>query len=346
MSNLGEVLETARRAQGLTQEGLAEAVGIRQAALSRYEHGLRHPDDDILSKLADVLDVTPEFLLQAGKVRGAVAVDAHMRRRATAKPSDWRRLEARLNMHRLHVRRLFEQIAVRADQRIPTFDPHDTDPAAAATFLRMQWRMPVGPVRNLVGWMESAGCVVIEEDFGAARVDGLSQWVDETPVVLLSRRAPTDRKRLTLAHELGHLCLHSHDISEDVEDEANAFAAEFLMPLEAIRPQLRNVSVGRLHDLKREWAVSMQALIERAWRTKLINQRERTNLYKQLSARGWRKQEPLSDQLPPESPSLPDDVGHALLAQGFQADEIANLMGMKNADIAHPFVPSRRLRAL
>jgi hypothetical protein len=26
--------------------------------------------------------------------------------------------------------------------------------------------MPVGPVHDLTGWIEAAGCVVIEEDFG------------------------------------------------------------------------------------------------------------------------------------------------------------------------------------
>lgn len=346
MSQLGEVLETARRARGLTQEQLAEAVGIRQAALSRYEHGLRQPDEDTLARLADALGVTPDFLREAGRIRGAVAVDAHMRRRKTAKPSDWRRLEASLNLHRLHARRLFDQIALRAEQRVPTFDPFDTDPATAARYLRMQWRMPAGPVRNLVGWIEAAGCVVIEEDFGTARVDGLSQWIDEIPVMLVNRSAPTDRRRLTLAHELAHLCLHSHDVGEDVETEANAFAAEFLMPLETIKPQLRKLTLGKLHDLKREWGVSMQALIERAWHAKLLTPTERSNLYKTLSARGWRVHEPLSDELAPEVATLPHEIANALAAQGLGLSEIAHVVGLSSPDVHHPFLPPRRLRAL
>ena len=116
--------------------------------------------------------------------------------------------------------------------------------------VRMQWRMPIGPVRGLVRWLEAAGCLVIEEDFGTTHVDGLSQWIDDHPIVLLNSAAPTDRKRLTVAHELGHLTLHSRDISDDVEGDANAFAAEFLMPSETIRPQLRKLTTGRLHDLK------------------------------------------------------------------------------------------------
>ena len=86
--------------------------------------------------------------------------------------------------------------------------------------VRMQWGMPVGPVRNLVDFDENAGCLVIEEPFGSSRVDGMSQWVNEQPVIFINVEVPTDRKRLTLAHELGHLVLHSVEPTEDMEDRA------------------------------------------------------------------------------------------------------------------------------
>jgi Zn-dependent peptidase ImmA (M78 family)/DNA-binding XRE family transcriptional regulator len=347
MNGLGVVLETARRANGLTQQQLAEAVGIRQAALSRYENETREPDDDALARIADVLGLTPDFLRHASKIRGAVAVDAHMRRRKTAKPSDWRRLEAQLNVYRLHARRLFEDIAVRTEERLPNFDPLETDPSSAARLVRMQWHMPTGPVRSLVQWLEAAGCIVIEEDFHTRGIDGLSQWIDECPVILLNINLPTDRKRLTLAHELGHLCLHSRDINEDIEDEANSFAAEFLMPWESIRPQLRNLTMAKLLDLKREWGVSMQALIERAWLGKLITYSQRTNFYKALSAHGWRTSEPVSEELAPEAPALAQNIGNALVSNGLTLAEIADLVGVSGDDSTNPFLPrKKRLRVV
>ena len=342
MNGLGVVLETARRAKGLTQQELAEAVGIRQAALSRYENETRDPDDEVLARIAGVLGLTVDFLRHASNVRGAVAVDAHMRRRKTAKPSDWRRLEAQLNVYRLHARRVFEDVAVRTEQRLPAFDPLVTDPSSAARMVRMQWRMPTGPVRSLVQWLEAAGCLVIDEDFRTRGVDGLSQWIDECPVILLNMSVPADRKRLTLAHELGHLCLHSHDITESIEEEANAFAAEFLMPWEVIRPQLRNLTMAKLIDLKREWGVSMQALIERAWDGKLITSTQRTNLYKSLSARGWRTVEPVSDEVSPESPILAHNIASALLNSGLTLSEITDLVGVSRDDTTNPFVPRKK----
>lgn len=289
MTALGEVLETARRARGLTQADLADRAGLTQAALSRYENDLREPEIDALQRVADVLGVTVPFLTQAGRARGGMAMDAHMRRRATAPPGTWRQLEARLNVYRWHASHLFEEVSLRAEQHVPTLDPLEVTPEQAARFVRAQWRMPAGPVRRLAQWLEAAGYLLFGEDFGTGRVDGLSQWVGDHPVILYNDVAPTDRVRLTLAHELGHLVLHAATTSaDDVEAEANAFAAEFLIPAEVVRPSLRNLKIGRLLDLKREYGVSMQALVERAYHLDLLSPTQRTSMYKMFSARGWR----------------------------------------------------------
>lgn len=340
MSGLGDLITTSRLALGLTQTQLAAMIDVSQPALNRYEHGLREPEADILARLAGVLGVTEEFLAHASRTRGAMAVDAHMRRRATEKATTWRRLEAKLNVHRMHASKLFEQVSLQADQVIPTFDPEGTSANDAARLLRMQWRMPVGPVRDLTGWLESAGCIVLFEDFGTPRVDGLSQWIDDHPVMLINSQAPTDRQRWTLAHEAGHLCLHATYIGEDPETEANAFAAEFLMPAEVIRSQLRNLTMGRLPDLKRQWGVSMQALIERAHQLGVLVAGQRTALYKQFSRMGWRTREPVSDELAPESPRLAEAITQTLLSKGFSLDEISQLAGFADVDHNTMFRPA------
>ena len=337
--SLGDALATARRARGLTQEQLSRRVDITQAALSRYESGMREPDPNTLAVLASELGLTPGLLESAGRMHGSLVVDAHMRRRRTAKATVWRRLEAELNLYRLHAHRFLEQVELEAQSRIPSLDPFDVPPEHAARLMRMQWRMPAGPVPRLVVWMEAAGCLIIDEHFGTPRVDALSQWVDDSPIVLLNADAPTDRRRLTLAHELGHLCLHSVDVTEDVESDATAFAAEFLMPAETIRPQLRNLTLGKLHDLKRQWGVSMQALIERAHQLGTLGAQERTNFYKRFSARGWRIQEPLSNELPPECPSLLDRIARTLLDRGLTRSEIATLAGIDPSTKNSPFLP-------
>ena len=347
MSGLGETLLVARKAQGLTQDDVCDMLDIKQATLSRYENDQRVPDEDTLAKFASIYGVTVDFLRYGQRMQGALAIDSHMRRQKTTKASLWRRLEARLNMYRLHSSLLFEEVSLRSNNLIPTFDPEETEPAAAALMTRAQWKMPIGPVLHLTRWLEAAGCIVIEEDFGTTRVDGLSQWIGDHPVILINSRLPTDRKRLTLAHELGHLAMHNSMVSADMELEANAFAAEFLLPVHVIRPELRNLTLGKLIDLKREWSVSMQAILERAHRLGTVGARERAAFYKLLNARGWKVREPASDELPVERPELAQEIGSRMRERGLSDEEIARMAGFIVGAEGNPFrTPPRPLYAV
>lgn len=344
--NVGDVILVLRRAADITQEELAGRLGITQAALSRYENDLREPDDEMLEKLGEVLGVTPEFLRHEFRMHGAIAADAHMRRQKTTKPSDWKRVEARLNMLRMHSSYLLERVPLRPQNHIIQVDPDEHTPDEAAAMLRASWRMPIGPVRNLLRWVESAGVIVAEEDFGTHRIDGMSQWAGDHAVIILNTALSTDRKRLTTAHELGHLVLHSRYIDLDVEEQANQFAAEFLMPSHVIRPQLTNLTLGKLSDLKAEWGVSMQALFERAYRMGKATAEERQKFYRQMNSRGWKTREPGSDLLPPEMPELAASVGRRLDESGLTRREILQLVGTRDGHPT-PFDASRRvLRAV
>lgn len=347
MSGLGEVLAIARKARGLTQTELADLVGTTQPTINRYESGEREPDDaKTIAALAKALGVTEKLLTQGNRYRGALAVDSHMRRQKTTKASLWRQMEARLNLLRVHSSFLFEEISIMSDQHVPTFDPEDTRPEYAAQMIRAQWRMPLGPVVNLTRWLESAGVLVFEEDFGTHRIDGLSQWVGDHPVMLINANAPPDRKRLTKAHELGHLVLHSSIPTEEMEGEANTFAAELLMPAHEIRPELRRVDLGTLVELKREWGVSMQALLERAYRMQLVTPEARTKFYKSMNAKGWKANEPYSEFIPSEPPEFPTLIGNALKGKGYTDEQVAEIAGAADPS-QNPFRPTAgRLRAL
>jgi Zn-dependent peptidase ImmA (M78 family)/DNA-binding XRE family transcriptional regulator len=346
MSNLGDLIAIGRKARGLTQAELGDRVGVSQVAINRYESGDREPDDDMVRLLAAALGVTERLLRHGDRFRGALAVDVHMRRQKSTKASIWRRVEADLNLLRAHSSLLFEEVSLRSEQRVATFDPEYTSPDDAARLLRAQWRMPIGPVANVMRWMEASGCLIFEEDFGTHRIDGVSQWVGDHPVVLVNSTATPDRRRLTLAHELGHLVLHSSEVPEDVEAQANEFAAEFLMPEAVVRSELRRRDLGTLLDLKREWGVSMQAIFERAFRLGMATPTERTAFYKSLNAKGWKTKEPLADAVPFERPQLPAAIGDTLRSRGLSDEEVDELAGFLPG-APNPFRLARRhLRAV
>jgi len=330
----GDILRMTRRAAGKTQEDLVEELHgrITQAALSRYESSLREPEsDEILDALARALGVTARYLRAGETTFPMISATAHMRRQKTVTPAVWKDLEAQLNVHRVHWTLLVEGIDIAPQQQIPTFeDPSDTAPEDAAVFVREKWRMPLGPVENMIGWLEAAGAVVVVEDYGTDRVDGMSQWVGPWPVISLNSRASADRRRLTAAHELAHLVLHNATPSLEAEDEANRFAAEFLMPTVEARPLLKTggLSLGRLADLKLHWGVSMQAIFERAYRLGLASSDDRRRFYQNLNARGWRKVEPYSEHVPDEQPRFAQSLVQALLDRGLTQKDVAEMAGL------------------
>lgn len=57
-------LRQAREMAGLTQQDLAEKLGVTKNSISNYENGVSSPKWDILVKIFDVLRVDPNFLYQ------------------------------------------------------------------------------------------------------------------------------------------------------------------------------------------------------------------------------------------------------------------------------------------
>ena len=70
MDNLkiGHFIQYLRKKQGLTQNELAEKLGISFQAVSKWENGDTLPDTGLLLPLSDILGVTVDTLLNGGTV--------------------------------------------------------------------------------------------------------------------------------------------------------------------------------------------------------------------------------------------------------------------------------------
>jgi Zn-dependent peptidase ImmA (M78 family) len=120
---------------------------------------------------------------------------------------------------------------------------------------------------------------------------------------------------MSAAHELAHLVMHqpvTASVSE-MEDQAKRFASAFLLPAEAIRQELVGpVTLDSFVNMKLRWGVSVQALIVRAHDLQIVTDRKYRTLFQQLSARGWRLNEPLSTKVPLERPRAVRQVAELL----------------------------------
>lgn len=63
MANFNERLKQLRLAAGLTQQGLADELGISASAIGMYEQGRREPDRATLMLMSNFFEVSTDFIL-------------------------------------------------------------------------------------------------------------------------------------------------------------------------------------------------------------------------------------------------------------------------------------------
>lgn len=59
---LNENIKKARLQSGLTQKQVAEQLGVAQAQYARWESGGRNPKDETVEKLAEIFEVSFDYL--------------------------------------------------------------------------------------------------------------------------------------------------------------------------------------------------------------------------------------------------------------------------------------------
>ncbi|MGR6338426.1 helix-turn-helix domain-containing protein [Priestia megaterium] len=67
--DFGDRLKLCREKKGFTQKFIAEKVGIKNNTLSSYEANKRQPDYDTLKALADLYEVSIDYLLTGDEYR-------------------------------------------------------------------------------------------------------------------------------------------------------------------------------------------------------------------------------------------------------------------------------------
>jgi Zn-dependent peptidase ImmA (M78 family)/transcriptional regulator with XRE-family HTH domain len=299
----------SREYRGLTQTQLANNItGLSQSNLSKFEKGLGgYLSDDIKAKIIDHLKFPKEFF--SLKILNNPE-NEHYRKKATITKKQRDRISTSIKFIGYIVDQMADSVEF-PDMRIKQIDliEDGSTPEEAAKYIRKYLGInPLEPIKNIYSLLENNGVIVKElecDDF----FDGVSFITDEGYyVIVLNESFTNDRKRFTLAHELGHIVMHMNNsffISEknrDKEKEAHQFAAELLMPEQGIKYSLKGLRFGNLLELKKYWFTSMASIIHRAHSLKCVNDRQYTNLSIELSRCGYRKREPF--ETPIDKPVL------------------------------------------
>ncbi|MBA3914900.1 MAG: XRE family transcriptional regulator [Acidobacteriales bacterium] len=298
----GKRIRQARELGGMTQTVLADALGIDQTMIAHLERGTKQPAFELLEALSVELGFPVSFFCQTDAPEfpaGSLLF--------RSKAGIGRKVVAQAHAHTELVFELVLRLSASATL-IPVTLPSIQDAIEGARDTRNAMRLDDGPIPNLVRAVERLGVLVVPLP-DLKDCDAFAVWAGpnrEYPVIGLVVSKPPDRIRMNIAHELGHLVLHKQITGGTLEQESEAyrFAAELLMPANAITDDLKSerLTLFRLAALKIEWQVSMQALARRARELQVMSDRQYRYLMQQIATRGWRTSEPEFRRLPEEKP--------------------------------------------
>jgi Zn-dependent peptidase ImmA (M78 family) len=335
----GSMLRLARQKKGFHQKDAAPLLGIEQPLLSRFENGMSQPSEDFLFQAERIYEVPRSFFFLTDTIYGPpVSVHAMWRKKSEVSARDMDGIVAELNIRAMHLRRLLEGVDLRTKADIPSLDIDDYESSERiAGLVRAHWKIPSGPIKNLTILAERAGIIVMQSTMSGASVSGVTFAIPGLPpIVVLNAEQPSDRRRFTLAHEIGHLIMHRFP-SPTMEQEANEFASTLLMPANDIRPAFlgRRIDVSLLGALKQEWRVSMSSLLMRAANMGFLTEGQQTYLWKQFNILKIRMREPAQYDFPREEPTvMPRIFDVHLKALGFDKDDISKMLHTRISEIA------------
>ncbi|OQX30022.1 MAG: hypothetical protein B0D92_00620 [Spirochaeta sp. LUC14_002_19_P3] len=267
-------LRRLRKEKGFTQEYLAEKSGLSRAAYRNIETGKSEPRVSSLQAIATALEVPIQRLVDSVRELRAVRFrsDKKMRSRAQVLVDVGRWIADFSDLEDILGDRKNYQLA---DLREQLKVCKNRGESAAALARKAFGLNAEEPVRDICGLLESGGIKVGEQKVASHDFFGLSvAATDGGPAVVVNTwdRIPVERWIFTAAHELGHLILHLSDYDVDHtdekkedEEEANSFAAAFLIPDASFRKEWKEsyglAFVDRVLKVKRIFRVSYRTVL-------------------------------------------------------------------------------------
>jgi Zn-dependent peptidase ImmA (M78 family)/transcriptional regulator with XRE-family HTH domain len=307
--HFGERIRQAREIRAWTQDELADKIGKSKSLVAQVEGGFRLPSDEMLDAVSFATKFPLAFFNAAPHQEFPIS-EVIFR----APKSIKRREVLDAVRYAEHVFSIYTTVSQKLKE-VPALIPETTArPAEAARTVKQALGIDaVSPMTNLIRPLERAGVAFIVLPKAESR-EAFSVWLDRrdgrcVPIVAYSvDEGSVDRTRLSIAHEIGHITMHKSFLRkahDEVEAEAFAFGAEWLMPEAAMRREIQDpVTITSLAKLKPRWGVSIASLITRAFDLSLISKRQYHYLFHQLSALGMKTREPQALDIPMERPRL------------------------------------------
>lgn len=275
----GRRLSQARQIKGLSMEELGSSLtpAVTRQAINKYEKGQTMPDSRMLLAFGSALGVKPDYFFRPFTVE----VDRVMFRKDAKFPEKKSiaiRERVREELERyLEVEQLcgiqpafsLQTESISSSEDVPRF----------ANKVRSMLNLGVDGISNVIEVLEDNGIKVMEisED---ESFEGLSGYAnDNIPIIVVNDNLTPERKRFALLHELGHLLMKfkSDMQPKEIENFCNIFASELLLPssvlLSRIGVKRHDISLAELSDIRKQYGISIDAIMEAMRRLDVITGR-------------------------------------------------------------------------
>jgi Zn-dependent peptidase ImmA (M78 family)/DNA-binding XRE family transcriptional regulator len=337
-----EMIILARESRGLTQKQLAEALKVEQYEISRMESGhfgtILDSKLEILSKLLSY----PKNFFQED-FRSYPLWTNFYRKHKGLPQKELKRIDTLMNIYGERINRLMASVDVEYLELKDFLVEDFGSPEEVARIVRQYLRLPRGRIENMTEIIERFGIVIIPYNFINRKFSGASLYANTK--IMFINEMPPDRWRFTLAHELGHLVMHAFPKPDTpVEEEADRFASEFLMPEADISQHLTFLDLERLASLKLYWKTAMSSILKRANTLGKISDRQYRSFWEKLGKKGvTRLKEPKELEPNSEPPTLLKEIVEFHISDlNFSADELAEKVFLDESEFSTLFLPQKR----
>ncbi|MET9614993.1 helix-turn-helix domain-containing protein [Kitasatospora indigofera] len=318
-------LTLARKRRGMTLVELGSRVGVSSQSISNYENGRQQPSLSTLESIATCLRFPLSFF-SAAEIDEIESASVNFRARS--------KLAAGTREAALAESRLAVELSAWMDEqfKLPAVDlptpGRKVTPGLAVDYVRSAWRLGENTsIRNMIHLVEGHGVRVFSLAPEYPEVDAFSFIRDGRPYIFLNTMKTAGRSRFDVAHELGHLVMHSDDDSgtrtRAAEKEADEFASNLLMPRRSIASRIpENPTTDQIIRLKRHWNVSALALTYRLQSIGKLTEWQYRQTLIELGRLGYRTGEPGEGQR--ESSLLLQKVFGSLWERKVSLHEVAD----------------------
>jgi len=334
-----ERLKEIRIVRKMNLSQLAEKLGLTKQAVSKYELGKNMPSPEFLNKMLNILSISRDYLTKNSIDTNRTCSSLFFRAASTTTETErcYANIICKWGYEITQGMNIFENIP---NVNFPNLNEELTILEKAA-YLRRFWKLGNTPIDNITSVLEDNGIFVFIVDSSELHTDAYSKIINGIPIIILNEYKGTAvRWRFDLCHELGHLVLHKNLSAtefefnaERVEKEASLFASCFLMPKESFGNSVVTPKLEDFIELKKEWKVSITAMLYNCEHFGIISNNKYIALLKQLSKKGWRKKEPFDDEFEFEKSKYFHNYAEKYLTDKNNFEQFNNLVRLPIKDI-------------